>query len=180
MIQYRLMITGKKLQDLGKVHLCVEAYVLYGDKVLMHRRSKNKKNFPGYLIGPGGHIDERENAVKAACREIEEETGIIVSPDSLKLKFVGIHHHTDSQTVWVNWGYLSKLNSIEGELRQSNEGTSEWINFSELMRIKDTIFPPSLEYFDHVLNDIPGVLYTNSEWSNNHLVKTLSKNILES
>ncbi len=151
------MTTGKELQDLGEVHLCVEAYVLYKGKVLMHRRSKNMKNFPGYLIGPGGHIDEGEDAARAACREIEEETGIIVFPDSLKLKYVGIHHHTDTHTVWVNWGYLSKPISIQGELRQSDEGTSEWLDFSELMRIKDTIFPPSLEYFDHVLNDTPGV-----------------------
>jgi 8-oxo-dGTP pyrophosphatase MutT (NUDIX family) len=173
------MASDKKLQDLGEVHLCVEAYVIYQGNVLMHRRSKTKKHFPGYLIGPGGHINEGEDVPRAACREIEEETGIIVPPNSLKLKFIGIHHHTDTHTVWVNWGYLSKPTSIEGELRQSDEGTSEWIDYGKLMKIKDSVFPPSSEYFDHLLNDTPGVLYTSSEWSDNHLVRTLSKNILE-
>ena len=144
----------------------------------MHRRSQNKKHFPGYLIGPGGHINEGEDVPQAACREIEEETGIIVPPSSLKLKFVGIHHHTDTHTVWVNWGYLSKPSDIKGSLTQSDEGTSEWIGLDELMKIKDSIFPPSLEYFDHLLNNNSGVLYTSSEWSGNHLQRTLSENIL--
>jgi 8-oxo-dGTP pyrophosphatase MutT (NUDIX family) len=174
------MAAGQKLQELGEVHLCAEAYVIYQGKLLLHRRSKNKKRFPGYLIGPGGHIDEGEDVANAACREIEEETGIIVHPTSFKLKFVAIHHHTDTHTIWVNWGGLSRPNSITGSLRHSDEGTSEWVDFSNLKGLKGTIFPPSHEYFDHVLNDIPGVLYTNSEWSDNHLVKTLSKNILES
>lgn len=172
------MASDKKLQDLGEVHLCAEAYVIYKGKVLMHRRSKNKKHFPGYLIGPGGHINEGEDIPKAACREIEEETGIIVPPSSLKLKFVGIHHHTDTHTVWVNWGYLATPSEIQGELTHSGEGTSEWIDFGELAKLKDSIFPPSLEYFDHVLNDVPGVLYTSSEWSNDHLLRTLSESVL--
>jgi 8-oxo-dGTP pyrophosphatase MutT (NUDIX family) len=98
------MAAGQKLQELGEVHLCAEAYVIYQGKLLLHRRSKNKKRFPGYLIGPGGHIDEGEDVANAACREIEEETGIIVHPTSFKLKFVAIHHHTDTRTIWVNWG----------------------------------------------------------------------------
>lgn len=144
----------------------------------MHRRSQQKKHFPGYLIGPGGHIDEADNVVGAACREIEEETGIVVPPSSLKLKFVGIHHHMDTDTVWVNWGFLSKPAAIEGELTQSDEGTSEWIDFDEVIRTKENVFPPSAEYFDHVLNDVPGILYTSSEWSDNHLQRTLSSTVV--
>lgn len=141
----------------------------------MHRRSKNKKYFPGYLIGPGGHINDGEDVVRAASREVAEETGIIVQPTSMKLKYVGIHHHIDTHTVWINWGYLSEPTAIGGELTQSDEGTSEWIAFDELMKIKSELFPPSVEYFDHVLRDAPGILYTNSEWENNQLLHTLSR-----
>lgn len=172
------MTDDKKIQDLGEVHLCVEAYVLYDGSILMHRRSENKKHFPGYLIGPGGHINEGEDVSAAACREVEEETGIIVEPQTMKLKYVGIHHHSDTHIVWVNWGFLCKVDEVGGELRQSVEGSSEWIEFNKLMKIKDTIFPPSLEYFDHVLNDEPGIFYSNSEWEQNHLKQTLSKHIV--
>lgn len=172
------MSTGKKLQDLGEVHLCVEVYVMHQGKLLMHRRSKNKKHFPGYFIGPGGHIDEGEDVAVAACREVEEETGIVVQPTSMRLKFVGLHRHVDTNTVWVNWGYLSQPTAIAGELKQSDEGTSEWIDLSDLERLKDKIFPPSLEYFDHVLNDVPGILYTSSEWEDNRLRRTLSQTVV--
>jgi len=172
------MSSDQKLQDLGEVHLCVEVYVRYQSKVLMHRRSKNKKYFPGYLIGPGGHLNTKENVVEAACREVEEETGIIVQPTSMKLKYVGIHHHIDTHTVWINWGYLSTPPDLAGRLKQSEEGISEWIDFDQLMKRKDDIFPPSLEYFDHLLHDLPGVLYTNSEWIDDHLQRTVSRTLV--
>ncbi len=172
------MIAGQKLQDLGEVHLCVEAYIKYQGKVLMHRRSEHKKHFPGYLIGPGGHIETGEDVAAAACREVAEETGIIVQPTTMKLKFVGIHHHVDTQTVWFNWGFLSAPPTIAGEIRHSDEGVSEWIDFEDLMKTKESVFPPSLEYLDYVLNDVPGIMYTSSEWSDNHLLRTLSKTIV--
>jgi 8-oxo-dGTP pyrophosphatase MutT (NUDIX family) len=173
-----LMATDKQLQDLGEVHLRAEVYVIYKDKLLMHRRSENKKRFPGYLIGPGGHLNEGEDVVVAACREVAEETGIIVPPTSLKLRYVGIHHHSDTHTVWVNWGYIAKPARIRGQLTESEEGTSEWIELEELTRLRPSIFPPSLEYLDYLLSDSSSVMYTNSEWRDNQLVRTLSKTII--
>jgi 8-oxo-dGTP diphosphatase len=174
------MASDQKLQDMGEIHLCVEVYAIHQGKVLMHRRSKNKKHFPGYLIGPGGHINEGESVVEAACREVEEETGIILSPLSMKLKYCGIHHHVDTNTVWVCYGYLSRPSIVKGKLTQSAEGLSEWIGFDELIQAKDTVFPPTREYFDHILNDTPGILYTNSEWGGNPLalLHTLSRAVV--
>lgn len=172
------MATEINLQDVGEVHLCVEVYVQYQGKVLMHRRSDTKKHFPGFLIGPGGHVNDGEDVAQAASREVKEETGIIVPASSMKLKFVAIHHHVDKGSVWVNWGFQSLPPSTSGELKHSDEGTSEWIDLSELMNIKDSIFPPSREYLDQVLNDAPGILYTNSEWEDSQLVRELSRHLV--
>lgn len=172
------MATEINLQDVGEIHLCVEVYVQYQDKILLHRRSDTKKHFPGYLIGPGGHLNDGEDVVQAASREVEEETGIIVPASSMKLKFVAIHHHIDKGSVWVNWGFQSLPTSISGSLRHSTEGTSEWIGLTELVEIKDSVFPPSREYLDYVLNDALGILYTNSEWKDNHLVRELSRHLV--
>ncbi len=152
---------------------------MHQSQVLVHRRAETKKRFPGYLIGPGGHVEEGEDVASAAAREIEEETGIIVPTSLLKLKVVSVHHHTDTNTVWVCWIYRASLDKVEGELQSSNEGTSEWMELAELFQ-SDKVFPPSQEYFEHVLGDAPGILYTNSEWSSNQLARTLSRTVVTS
>ena len=43
------------------------------------------RTFPNCWVFPGGGVDEGETLRTAACRELEEETGIKVSIDSLKL-----------------------------------------------------------------------------------------------
>jgi len=170
-------VKAPALNDLGEVHLCAEVYATHQDKVLMHRRSETKNRFPGYLIGPGGHVDEGEDIVVAAAREVKEETGIIVPLSSLRLRVVSIHHHLDTHTIWVCWIYRADLDTVQGNLQSSDEGTSEWISLEGLMR-EAKVFPPSREYFEHVLNDDTGMLYTNSEWSANQLVRNLSRTVV--
>jgi len=54
--------------------------------VLSGFRKKNKENFPGYFAIPGGAIETYENPMRAAIRELEEETGLKVefADDSLE------------------------------------------------------------------------------------------------
>lgn len=52
--------------------------VIVGNKMLMGVRKDN-----GRVTNPGGHIDEGEEPVIGAVRELEEETGIVVSPEEL-------------------------------------------------------------------------------------------------
>jgi len=53
--------------------------------VLLTRRAQHMRTFPNCWVFPGGGVDEGETLRTAACRELEEETGIKVSIDSLKL-----------------------------------------------------------------------------------------------
>lgn len=39
------------------------------------------------------------------------------------------------------------------------------------------VFPPSRYYFDHVLNDKPGIMYTNIRWENSELVQVLNQKV---
>jgi 8-oxo-dGTP pyrophosphatase MutT (NUDIX family) len=143
--------------------------------MLMLRRSRTKSDFPGYLIGPGGHVNEGEDVIAAAVREVEEEAGIACSPSSLKLKVVSILQRTDN-SVWVSWVYRADLDEVKGKLRSSGEGIAEWLPLADLAR-DEKIFPPSREYLEHILSGKPGILYTNREWNADQLPRTLSRTI---
>lgn len=51
------------------------------DHVLLIRRSKNLRLFPGLWVLPGGHTEAGETFLEAGLREFYEETGISVTAD---------------------------------------------------------------------------------------------------
>ena len=54
-------------------------------KVLLTQRGEHMRTFPRCWVFPGGDVDEGEALTAAARRELQEETGLEVSSDSLKL-----------------------------------------------------------------------------------------------
>ena len=166
----------KHLDELGKTYVCSECYVIKDGRVLLFKRSETASKFPGYWVGPGGHIDNNDDAVTAAIREMKEEAGIIVGLNDIKLKGVALHHHLDRGEVWVSFVFLATIPKNQTEKENDIEGKAKWIDLKELGTM-DNIFPPSKYYFDHVLNDKPGILYTNIEWSNAQLVRVLNQTV---
>lgn len=49
-------------------------------KVLLTRRAKTLRTFPGVWVPPGGHLEENETFAMAGLRECHEETGLKMSP----------------------------------------------------------------------------------------------------
>lgn len=47
--------------------------------VLLTRRAKTLRSFPGIWVGPGGYVDPGETILTTVLREIHEETGLQVS-----------------------------------------------------------------------------------------------------
>jgi 8-oxo-dGTP diphosphatase len=164
------------LDELGQTNLASECYVIKDGKVLMFKRSDTASKFPGFWIGPGGHIDHDEDALLAAVREIEEEAGVKVGLDDIKLKAIALHHHPDRGEVWVSFVFLATIKKNQTEKKKDLEGNAKWIPLDELL-VMDNVFPPSKFYFDHVLNDKPGILYTNIQWKNAQLVKVLNQRV---
>jgi len=169
------MQVPKRLNELGQLIVAAETYIFQNNKVLMHKRAENKEKFPGFWIGPGGHVEQGEDALTAAIREVKEETGVIVHPKDVKLKVIAFHHHIDRNEVWVEYLFRANI-PAEQEIQHSPEGISEWIGIEDLM-VMDNVFPPSKYYFDHILNDKPGILYNSSEWKESKLLRVLSEQV---
>lgn len=139
----------------------------------MHKRADDKKLFPGFWIGPGGHVDEGEDVLSAAIREIQEETGVTLLPEHISLKVIAFHHHLDRGEVWMEYLFRAEIPS-EQPVRSTQEGETTWISIGELMHLEN-VFPPSKYYLEHILDKTSGIKYNASEWKNAQLVRVLSE-----
>lgn len=159
----------KMLHETATLIVACETYVVCGDKVLMHKRPKDKQLFPGYWIGPGGHIEWGETPESAAIREIAEETGVKIQKSKLILKVIAFHHHLDRNEIWVEYIFRADLPSL-AKTRNISDGKSRWLDIKTINNLKK-VFPPSKHYFHHIFNKQNRILYGFSTWRNSQLVK---------
>ena len=62
------------------------AVILYTpDQVLLQKRDRRPRRFPGRWAVFGGGIQPGENAETSACREMQEELGLSLTPQDLEL-----------------------------------------------------------------------------------------------
>lgn len=162
------------LDGAGKPVYTVDVCIAHGGEFLMFKRSSTKKVFPGWLALPGGHIEEGENPLTAAIREVQEEVGITLAPQDIQLKFVAMHQHTDRNELFIVFGFRATLHTKPEHLVNNHEGNAVWMTRGELDGT-DTIFPPVKYYFDHVLGNNPGIIYNYSIWNNAQLVRVVSE-----
>ncbi len=94
-------------------------------KVVVQERTVSGKT--GFTF-PGGHLELGESIVDSVIREINEETGLIISD----LELCGIKNWYDVENDYRYVVFLYKTNKFTGTLRSSNEGEVQWIDIDEL------------------------------------------------
>jgi len=104
-------------------------FITRGDHLLLIKGAPTKRLWANQYNGIGGHIDQGEETLTAARRELEEETGII--PDDLWL----------CGTITVDTGqspgigiFVFRGESATGTVRESDEGSIEWLPIDEIER----------------------------------------------
>lgn len=97
-----------------------------GNVLVQDRRSRN---WPGVTF-PGGHVEPKESFVRAAVREVYEETGLTIQDPVL----CGVKQFTSDGRRYVVLFF--KATRFSGELRDSEEGPVFWLPRSELPKQK--------------------------------------------
>lgn len=125
------------------VDLIVTCRTIRNEKyVLTGYRKKHKENFPGWLGVPGGGINDYENPMDAAVRELKEETG---------LEVVIVNRYLEPAHILVS-GIISelrfvKLFSTHDQALGGNQGGSSQVFHIDLDatsdRFKDSIISES-------------------------------------
>lgn len=67
--------------------ILVSCLITYGGRLLWIKRGTEPRK--GYWTQPGGFMESGERPEEAAARELIEETGVTISPDSLTLYAIG-------------------------------------------------------------------------------------------
>ena len=131
-------------------------YLDIGDRTLMLHRVK-KKNDVNHdkWIGVGGKFEPGESPEECMLREFREETGLTLT----KWAYRGIV--TFVSEAWCEYMHLFTATAYEGELRECDEGTLEWVSwesitdlpiwegdkiFLRLLRERETFFSLKLVY----------------------------------
>lgn len=114
--------------------------------VLFQKRSEKVQHGGFYDSSAGGHVDAGEDILIAAIRETEEEIGLKLSPDELKLV---CSYMTDKKFITV---YLSDRTGKNDELKLNDEVESvEWVSLDDFdMFVRARVKPPLRELLPHL------------------------------
>jgi 8-oxo-dGTP diphosphatase len=98
-----------------------------GGSVLLLKGAPNKRIWANLYNGVGGHIEQSESALEGAHREFLEETGLPLLSPWLAAVITINTGTTPGIGMYVFRGEVG-----EGEFIPSQEGSLEWVPFSEI------------------------------------------------
>ena len=105
-------------------------FITRGNRVLLLRGSAQKRIWANKYNGIGGHIERDEDIYSAARREVLEETGLEVE----NLRLVGLINIDGDAPTGIML-FVFAADSPSGEPVPSDEGTLEWIEYTQITQV---------------------------------------------
>lgn len=91
-----------------RLHLTVAAVIAYQGKFLLVEE-RDKLSGHRVLNQPAGHVEENEDLITAICREVNEETGLTLTPTA----WLGISQlQASNQHVYIRVNFLFEPTSL--------------------------------------------------------------------
>ncbi len=90
-------------------------------------QNRTKQDWPGITF-PGGHVEQNESIEESVIREIEEETGLIISNPLL----CGVIEWPWDDGMSRYLAFIYKTKEFSGTIKNSEEGELLWIDKKDL------------------------------------------------
>lgn len=116
--------------------------------LMLHRVSKKHDVNKDKWIGVGGHFEQGESPEDCLLREVKEETGLTLK--SYRFRGILTFNFNDNESEYI---CLYTADGFEGELRDCDEGTLEWVPKSEIHNLN--LWEGDKIFFDLLNQDVP-------------------------
>ena len=129
----------EEAHDKNLLHNEVGVFIINDDsKILLEKRSANKRFSPNKWGLCAGHVDANESLEAAAIREIKEEVGLDVTPKEL-IPYGEREITISDSNSHITYFYYVKCNKKEDEfIIQEELSEVKWFNIDEIITmIKD-------------------------------------------
>lgn len=103
-------------------------FIFQGERVLLIRDARGKK-WQGKLNALGGHVEQGEDILGAAKRELQEEAGIT----GINLDYAGNIMIDVEPEIGISL-FLFKGKALTADVKSSNEGIVSWVRIDEIDR----------------------------------------------
>lgn len=111
-------------------------------KLLRIRRSKDDNHRPGGTDIPGGKVDDGEAIMAGAVREIREEVGLSIDPESMHLSFcysqIAYNADVDGDVNIVWLGFITQLPQGQEVTLSHEHQAAEWLTIDEALEGNDS------------------------------------------
>lgn len=134
--------------------LATLGYLISGDRsdvLMIHRNKRPDDLHYGYYNGLGGKVEPDEDVVSGMCREIHEESGLVVDEPVLR----GTISWPGFGAGGADWfGFLFRIDAWHGSPHAGNaEGTLEWVPIDRLS--EKQMWPSDRHFLPMVFDDDP-------------------------
>ena len=106
----------------------VSTIVRDNDKILLIQ--EGKQNCYGKWNVPSGHLEENEDILSGAAREVREETGLNVEP----VRLVGIYNNQFEGNNSIQFTFLAEIKELKELIFDHQEIVdAKWVNIDEVL-----------------------------------------------